>query len=60
MLELIAPAWLPPAGVASMFVISTAISVMLAVTVGTVINRNRFREPLSTSEVAEHALGRNT
>jgi membrane protease YdiL (CAAX protease family) len=38
MLELIAPAWLPPAGVVSMFIIATTISVVLAIIVATRIN----------------------
>ncbi len=47
MLEIIAPAWLPPAGVASLFVLSTLITVVLAVIVATRINRSVFHEPLS-------------
>ena len=47
MLELIAPAWLPPAGVANMFVISTMISILLAVIVATRINQNIFHGALS-------------
>jgi membrane protease YdiL (CAAX protease family) len=47
MLELIAPAWLPPTGVVSMFVISTGISIVLAAIVATRINRHPLHQSLS-------------
>jgi hypothetical protein len=43
-----------------MFVISTVISIILAVIAATVINRHVFHEPLSTFKVVEQAHGRNT